>query len=79
MRSIYFGRFERNFEDVLDAVAAHGGTTARNYRSMCETLHLFGTVANAVRLQDAMLEAEAVLPPGARVLKGPRQASKLRE
>jgi antitoxin YefM len=39
-----------------------------DYNSLQETLYLFSSAANAVRLQAAMAEADMSLPTGARIL-----------
>jgi antitoxin YefM len=81
MRSIDFAQIGSNVDKVLETVAKTGRPTlikqfasedvvvmsAREYKSMSETLYLFGSFSNASRLRDAMVEAEAALPPGARV------------
>lgn len=85
VRTINFSEARSNLKEVLDTVTSdHAITivTRRNsedavimslsdYNSLQETLHLFGSQANAVRLYAAMAEADASLPAGARIL-GPK-------
>lgn len=82
MRTINFTDARSNLKEVLDTVATDHDITlikrrdaedavvmsVSDYNSLQETLYLFGSAANAIRLQTAMAEADASLPLGARVL-----------
>lgn len=50
--------------NVVDAIV----NSASDYDSLEETLYLCGSATNAVRLKTSMAEADASLPPGARIL-----------
>lgn len=82
MRTINFTDARSNLKEVLDTVATDHDITlikrrdaedavvmsVSDYNSLQETLYLFSSAANAVRLQNAMAEADMSLPPGARIL-----------
>lgn len=82
MRTINFTEARSNLRDVLDTVAADHTITIitrrdaddavimslSDYNSVQETLYLFGSRTNAVRLHAAMAEADDTLPAGARIL-----------
>jgi antitoxin YefM len=83
MRTINFSDARSNLKEVLDTVASDHDITLikrrdaedavvmsiSDYNAIQETLYLFGNPANAERLHAAMAEAEAALPPGARILE----------
>jgi antitoxin YefM len=85
VRTINFTDARSNLKEVLDTVATDHDITlikrrdaedavvmsVSDYNSLQETLYLFGNPANAARLQQAMAEADASLPEGARIL-GPK-------
>ena len=89
MRTVNFSDARGNLKEVLDNVTSDHTITLikrrdsedavlmslSDYNSLQETLHLFSSPANAVRLLEAMAEADAALPPGARVL-GPEDFAK---
>lgn len=82
MRTINFTDARSNLRQVLDTVSTDHDITlikrrdaedavvmsVSDYNSLQETLYLFSSTANAVRLQAAMAEADASLPPGARII-----------
>jgi antitoxin YefM len=82
MRTINFTDARSNLKEVLDTVATDHDITlikrrdaedavvmsVSDYNSLQETLYLFSSAANAVRLQTAMAEADMSLPAGARIL-----------
>jgi len=82
MRTINFTDARSNLKEVLDTVATDHDITlikrrdaedavvmsVSDYNSLQETLYLFSSAANAIRLQNAMAEADMSLPAGARIL-----------
>nr|WP_218625382.1 type II toxin-antitoxin system prevent-host-death family antitoxin [Luteibacter sp. dw_328] len=82
VRTINFTDARSNLKEVLDTVATDHDVTLikrrdaedavvmslSDYNSLQETLYLFGSAANAIRLQAAMVEADMSLPTEARVL-----------
>jgi len=82
MRTINFTDARSNLKEVLDTVATDHDITlikrrdaedavvmsVSDYNALQETLYLFSSAANAVRLQAAMAEADVALPKGARIL-----------
>ena len=82
MRTINFTDARSNLKEVLDTVATDHDITlikrrdaedavvmsVSDYNALQETLYLFSSAANAVRLQAAMAEADMALPKGARIL-----------
>nr|WP_063572228.1 type II toxin-antitoxin system prevent-host-death family antitoxin [Luteibacter rhizovicinus] len=82
MRTINFTDARSNLKEVLDTVATDHDITlikrrdaedavvmsVSDYNSLQETLYLFSSAANAIRLQNAMAEADTSLPADARIL-----------
>jgi antitoxin YefM len=82
MRTINFTDARSNLKEVLDTVATDHDITlikrrdaedavvmsVSDYNSLQETLYLFSSAANAIRLQNAMAEADMSLPADARIL-----------
>jgi antitoxin YefM len=89
VRTINFSDARGNLKEVLDQVTSDHTITLikrrdaedavvmslSDYNSLQETLYLFGNATNAARLHQAIAEADATLPAGARVL-GPEDVAK---